>query len=76
MGTKLEEKVLRSIAVYRSTTGRFHLNFAQQTADTLSAYLLELPGVERVQPAGSLRRGKETVGDLDLLATGPAAETP
>lgn len=74
MGTKLEEKVLRSIAAYRNSAGRFLINFAQQTADTLSAYLLELPGVERVQFAGSLRRGKETVGDLDLLATGPGAE--
>ncbi|BDC50078.1 DNA polymerase/3'-5' exonuclease PolX [Bryobacterales bacterium F-183] len=74
MGTKLEEKVLRSIAAYRNSAGRFLISFAQQTADTLSTYLLELPGVERVQFAGSLRRGKETVGDLDLLATGPGAE--
>lgn len=34
----------------------------------------ETPGVDSVTPAGSLRRGKETVGDLDLLVTGPAAE--
>jgi DNA polymerase (family 10) len=74
MGTKLEEKVLRSIAAYRNSAGRYLLSFAQQTADELSAYLMDLPGVDRVQYAGSLRRGKETVGDLDLLATGPAAE--
>ena len=35
--------------------------------------LREVPGVEAVTPAGSLRRGRETVGDLDLLVTGPAA---
>lgn len=71
MGAKLEEKVLRSIAAYRRSAGRFLLNFAQATADELSAYLLEVPGVERITAAGSLRRGKETVGDIDLLATGP-----
>lgn len=69
MGAKLEEKVLRSIAAYRTSAGRFLLNFAQQTADELTAYLTELPCVEKVQYAGSLRRGKETAGDLDLLAT-------
>ena len=38
----------------------------------IAAYLLEFEGIEKVTPAGSLRRGRETVGDLDLLATGPA----
>jgi DNA polymerase (family X) len=71
MGAKLEEKVLRSIAAYRRSAGRFLMNFAQQTAEELTAYLLEVKGVDRVTAAGSLRRGKETVGDLDLLATGP-----
>lgn len=69
MGAKLEEKVLRSIAAYRTSAGRFLMSFAQQTAEELTAYLLELPCVEKVQHAGSLRRGKETAGDLDLLAT-------
>ncbi len=69
MGAKLEEKVLRSIAAYRNSAGRYLLSFAQQTADELTAYLMELPDVQNVQFAGSLRRGKETVGDLDLLAT-------
>jgi DNA polymerase (family X) len=74
MGEKLEEKVLRSIAQYRQRAGRFLLSFAYGVAEELSAYLLELKGVEQVTPAGSLRRGRETVGDLDLLATGPGAE--
>jgi DNA polymerase (family X) len=74
MGAKLEEKVLRSIAAYRNSAGRFLISFAQQTADELSHYLMQLPGVDHVKPAGSLRRGKETAGDLDLLATGPGAE--
>ena len=73
MGAKLEEKVLRSIASYRQTQGRFLLSFGQRAADELIEYLSAVPGVEKVTPAGSLRRAKETVGDLDLLATGPGA---
>jgi DNA polymerase (family 10) len=72
MGAKLEEKVLRSIANYRQRAGRFLLSFAQDAAAELTGYL-SAPGIEKVTPAGSLRRGRETVGDLDLLVTGPAA---
>ncbi len=71
MGAKLEEKVLRSIANYRQRAGRFLLSFAQGVADELVSYLHN--GGDRVTPAGSLRRGRETVGDLDLLVTGPGA---
>ncbi len=74
MGAKLEEKVLRSIAGYRQRAGRFLLSFAQGVADELTEYLGKVEGVEKVTPAGSLRRGKETVGDLDLLVVGPGAE--
>ncbi len=73
MGVKLEEKVLRSIESYRKSAGRFLLSFASHVADELAAEFRALPGIERVEAAGSLRRGKETVGDLDLLVTGPAA---
>ncbi len=73
MGAKLEEKVLRSIAAYRQRQGRFLLNFAQRAADELTEYLSAVEGIEKIIPAGSLRRGKETVGDLDLLVTGPGA---
>jgi DNA polymerase (family 10) len=72
MGAKLEEKVLRSIAQYRLRTGRFLLSVGQQTADELTTYL-NGDGIESIIPAGSLRRGRETVGDLDLLVTGPDA---
>jgi DNA polymerase (family 10) len=72
MGAKLEEKVLRSIAHYKLRTGRFLLSTAQQIADELIAHL-SADGIESIIPAGSLRRGRETVGDLDLLVTGPDA---
>ncbi len=72
MGAKLEEKVLRSIEQYRRSAGRFLLSYAEQTAGEVSDYLSELGGVEKITAAGSLRRGRETVGDVDLLVTGPA----
>lgn len=75
MGAKLEEKILRSISQYRQRAGRFLLNFADEVAGELVEYLRSgVSGLERITPAGSLRRGKETVGDLDLLVTGPEAE--
>jgi DNA polymerase (family 10) len=73
MGAKLEEKVLRSIAQYRQSAGRFLLSFGHKTASELIPYLAETGGIENITAAGSLRRGRETIGDLDLLATGPGA---
>jgi DNA polymerase (family 10) len=73
MGAKLEEKVLRGIESYRKSAGRFLLNFGQRVADELMAEFQALPGIDRVEAAGSLRRGRETIGDLDLLVTGPQA---
>jgi DNA polymerase (family 10) len=71
MGAKLEEKVLRSIAGYRQRSGRYLLSYAETMAEELIEELRQAPGVEAITPAGSLRRGRETVGDLDLLVTGP-----
>ncbi|MEZ5351283.1 MAG: DNA polymerase/3'-5' exonuclease PolX [Bryobacteraceae bacterium] len=66
MGAKLEEKVLRSIAAYRQRAGRFLLDYATQVAEELSAHLRS-EGVTAITPSGSLRRGRETIGDVDLL---------
>jgi DNA polymerase (family 10) len=73
MGAKLEEKVLRSIAQYRQRTGRYLLSYAEGIAVEALDLLRAVAGVTAVTPAGSLRRGRETVGDLDLLVTGPDA---
>jgi len=73
MGAKLEEKVLRGIAQMREHSGRFHLNFADNAANEMMGWLREIDGLEIIAAAGSLRRGKETIGDIDLLVTGPNA---
>ena len=72
MGAKQIEKLRKGIDDYRRSSGRFRIDDAEEAAQRIRAYLLDFPGIERVTPAGSLRRGRETAGDLDLLATGPA----
>ena len=72
MGEKQIEKLRKGIDDYRRSAGRYRIDVAEDAAQRISAYLLAFPGIERVTPAGSLRRGRETAGDLDLLVTGPA----
>jgi len=70
MGEKQEQKLLKAIEDYRRIAGRFLLDAAEQQAEKIIEHLRDYPGVEKVTPAGSLRRGRETVGDLDILVTG------
>ena len=72
MGDKQIQKLQKGIEDYRRSVGRFRIDVAEEEAGRIAAYLLKFKGIKRVTPAGSLRRGRETVGDLDLLATGPA----
>jgi len=74
MGAKQIEKIKKGIEDYRRSAGRFRIDEAEEAATSLSKYLLAFDGIERVTPAGSLRRGRETAGDLDLLVTGPACQ--
>ncbi|MDP9268885.1 MAG: PHP domain-containing protein [Acidobacteriota bacterium] len=77
LSEKSEQKILKSIENYRRISGRFLLDDADRTAEKLIAHIAAAPGVEKVTTAGSLRRGRETVGDLDLLVTGKIfAEAP
>ncbi len=70
MSAKSEENILKAIEVYRRAAGRFRLDTAFEIAEELTAFLRKCKSVDQVTPAGSLRRGRETVGDLDLLVTG------
>ncbi len=73
-GEKQIQKLRKGIEDYRRNSSRFHLDDAEIAAERLTLYLREFPGIESVTPAGSLRRGRDTVGDLDILVTGPACE--
>jgi len=76
MGEKHEVKLLKAIEDYRRIAGRVLLDTAEELAEKLVEHLLAASlgdlGIEKVTPAGSLRRGRETVGDLDILVTGKA----
>jgi len=72
MGEKQIEKLRKGIDDYRRSAGRYRIDVAEEAAQRIGDYLLAFDGIERVTPAGSLRRGRETCGDLDLLVTGPA----
>jgi DNA polymerase (family X) len=72
MGEKHEQKLLKAIEDYRRISGRFLIDAAEAEAQKLTDYLAKFPGIDRITPAGSLRRGRETVGDLDILVTGTA----
>jgi DNA polymerase (family 10) len=70
MGEKHETKLLKAIEDYRRIGGRFLIDAAETEAEKLKQYLGSFPGIDKITTAGSLRRGRETVGDLDLLVTG------
>lgn len=72
MGAKQIEKLKKGIEEYKKNSGRFLIDEAEIAAEKLIDYLRKLDGLEKITPAGSLRRGRETVGDLDILVTGPA----
>ncbi|MFY9820842.1 MAG: DNA polymerase/3'-5' exonuclease PolX [Thermoanaerobaculia bacterium] len=67
-GAKSQEKILAGIQEYRQHGSRFLLPQAERVVEPLLGYLRETPELERLEVAGSYRRRKETVGDIDLLA--------
>ena len=78
LGVKTQQKMLDAIARFRRNEGRMTADKAGELADEVIAYLSEDPNFKKIEKAGSLRRGVETVGDIDLLAvvkdTASAAE--
>lgn len=71
-GEKTESHILQALAARASQARRFKLAVATQHADSLVAYLRKAPGVREVVTAGSFRRMRDTVGDLDILVTAKA----
>jgi DNA polymerase (family X) len=69
-GEKSEQNILKAVEVFKKSTGRFLISTAENAALAIAEHIKKAgKGVASVMPAGSLRRGKETVGDLDLLVT-------
>jgi DNA polymerase (family X) len=67
-GEKTEQNILKAVETFKRSTGRFRIDKAEAAAEELIAFIKQYgKGVESITPAGSLRRGRETVGDLDLL---------
>jgi DNA polymerase (family 10) len=75
VSAKTEQMILEGIAALESRPKRLLLHQAEATIDGLIAALSGTPGLHRIVPAGSFRRKRETIGDLDLLAetSDPAA---
>jgi len=71
MGAKTEENILRGIRLYRTSRARILLGKALPIVEEVVAELKNKAStwIERISPAGSLRRGKETIGDIDILVS-------
>jgi DNA polymerase (family X) len=69
-GERSEQNILKAVEVFKKSSGRFLISRGEEAARVIGAYIEKFgKAVESVTPAGSLRRGRETVGDLDLLVT-------
>ena len=75
-GVRSVEKIRHAIEDYRRHIGRFQINEVEMLIAGLLEYLAVAPGVEKVEVAGSLRRRKETIGDVDILAAYEGDGTP
>jgi len=69
-GEKSEQNILKAVETHKRASGRFLISTGDTVAEKLREHILAAgESVEDVTPAGSLRRFKETIGDLDLLVT-------
>jgi DNA polymerase (family 10) len=71
MGEKKVENIKRGIQLLKQSKGRMNLGMAFPVAKRIVEALRERTGSKKIEWAGSLRRMKENIGDIDLLATGP-----
>jgi len=68
-GQKKAAAIQKGIEFLETSAGRIRLDQAMQAAHMVIAHLQKLPGTDRIEPAGSLRRRAETIGDVDILVT-------
>ncbi|MCL6481104.1 MAG: DNA polymerase III, partial [Firmicutes bacterium] len=69
-GEKSEQNILKAVETFQKASGRFHIHVADAAAEALLAHIRRLgKPLAAAEAAGSLRRGKETIGDLDILVT-------
>ena len=68
-GKKTQDKIVQGIAFLAQHAGRFLYPVAEEEASRIYAVLKELPEIVRLQVAGSLRRRRETIGDIDVVAS-------
>jgi DNA polymerase (family 10) len=68
-GKKTQDKILQGIAFLAQHAGRFLYPVAEEEASHIYAALREMPEIVRLQVAGSLRRRRETIGDIDMVAS-------
>jgi DNA polymerase (family X) len=73
-GEKSEKNILQSIHAMKSTGRRFLLGDILPVAETIKKRLADLPGTQEISLAGSIRRRKETIGDVDIIATSEEPE--
>jgi DNA polymerase (family 10) len=73
-GEKSEQNILQGIAARKGTAGRSLLGEMLPVAETIRARIAVLPPVRQVRLAGSLRRMKETIGDIDIIVASPEPE--
>src|SRR2546425_10387300 len=72
-GEKSEQNILKAVEVFKKSTGRFHLNTAEDAAEKIIAHIKKAgKAAENVTPAGAVRAGEETRGRPELVANGCA----
>lgn len=74
MGRKKVENIKKGIELFEHAQERMPIYEAMTIAEEVMEYLKGAPGISHISTAGSLRRMKETVGDIDILATGKDGE--
>ncbi len=75
-GRKSAEKIKRSIEDHRKHSGRFQIHEVEKLIAGVLEHMARAPGVDKIELAGSLRRRKETIGDVDILARHEGDGTP